>query len=129
MAWLHVASFRSIHRCDLTLVCSPAEVSLLAERFGVARAKLQLAPFFVDLAALPSPVRVGRNVNAREGDAAAAASREVKAGMLLSPRDERASSTFDGRFGFTTIGTFRHPPNVDGLRWLAAEVSDRHWLC
>ena len=29
---------------------------------------------------------------------------------------------FDTRSGFMTIGTFHHPPNVDSVRWMAAEV-------
>ena len=35
------------HRCDLTLVCSPVELALLRDTYGVPAAKLALAPFFV----------------------------------------------------------------------------------
>ena len=36
-----------MHRCDLTLVCSPAELELLRDQYGVPAGKLALAPFFV----------------------------------------------------------------------------------
>lgn len=38
---------RVTHRCDLALVCSPVELHLLVS-WGVPRAKLCLAPFFMD---------------------------------------------------------------------------------
>lgn len=37
----------SIHRSDLTLVCSSVELKLLKDVYGVASDKLVLAPFFV----------------------------------------------------------------------------------
>lgn len=41
----------SIYRSDLTLVCSPVELDLLVNHYGVPRERLALAPFF----APPSP--------------------------------------------------------------------------
>jgi hypothetical protein len=38
----------SIHRSDLTLVCSSVEIKMLRERYGIAADKLVYAPFFVD---------------------------------------------------------------------------------
>ena len=38
----------AIHRSDLTLVCSPMEMELLACKYSVPRSKLALAPFFCD---------------------------------------------------------------------------------
>ena len=38
----------SIHRSDLTLVCSAVEVQLLRDRYGIAAEKLTYAPFFVE---------------------------------------------------------------------------------
>ena len=37
----------ALHRCDLTLVCSPVELELLRDHYGVPAGKLALAPFFV----------------------------------------------------------------------------------
>ena len=38
----------SIHRSDLTLVCSAVEVQMLRDRYGIAAEKLTYAPFFVE---------------------------------------------------------------------------------
>lgn len=46
----------AIHRSDLTLVCSPVEMDMLTHHYGVARRRLELAPFFVP----PSPHAGGR---------------------------------------------------------------------
>ena len=37
----------ALSRCDLTLVCSPVELKLLRDHYGVPAGKLALAPFFV----------------------------------------------------------------------------------
>lgn len=80
----------AVHRCDLTLVCSPVETRLMRDRFGVPASKLVPASFFCE-------------------SSSAAKKTEKK-------------TEFASREGFTTIGTFYHPPNVDAVRWLAAEV-------
>ena len=81
----------AVHRCDLTLVCSPVETRLMRDRFGV-RASWETRPGFVLL-------------------------REFFRG-----EKNREKNRVRVARGFTTIGTFYHPPNVDAVRWLAAEV-------
>ena len=80
----------AVHRCDLTLVCSPVETRLMRDRFGVPASKLRPASFFCE---------------------------SSSAAKKTEKKTEFASCE-----GFTTIGTFYHPPNVDAVRWLAAEV-------
>jgi hypothetical protein len=41
--------------------------------------------------------------------------------FLLEP-DEPRRPDFEARAGFTTIGNFRHPPNLDSVRWLHREI-------
>ena len=43
-----VRELSSIHRSDLTFVCSPVELSMLTSHFSVPRSKLALASFFCD---------------------------------------------------------------------------------
>eukprot|EP00891_Asterochloris_glomerata_P003663 jgi/Astpho2/3663/e_gw1.00059.37.1_t len=45
----------SIHRCDLTLVCSPVEHQLLQQHYGAPAHKLCSAPFFVQPAQCAAP--------------------------------------------------------------------------
>ena len=80
----------SVLRSDLTLVCSPVELRMMRETFGVPISKLALASFFCD-----------------EGEL---------------QKNSDTGNSFRQRSGFTTIGTFYHPPNVDGVRWLRFEV-------
>lgn len=79
----------AIHRSDLTLVCSPHELEMLRDCFGVPGHKLCLAPFFV-----------GKDDGA----------------------DAQISQGFDERADFAVLGGFRHPPNIDSVRWLRSEV-------
>ena len=51
----------AIHRSDLTLVCSPVELALLRDRWGVPADKLVLAPFFFP------PPRPAKGFAEREG--------------------------------------------------------------
>jgi len=37
-------------------------------------------------------------------------------------RDEQRGRPFEGREGLLFVGSFQHPPNVDGVRWLAEEI-------
>ena len=85
----------AVHRCDLALVCSPVETRLMRDRFGVPASKLVPASFFCD---------------------------ESSSAAKKTETDRGGSRPFASREGFTTIGTFYHPPNVDAVRWLAAEV-------
>jgi len=75
----------AVHRSDLALVCSPVELRLLRDSWGIPERKLQLASFFFDA-------------------------------------DEEPPVPFEARAGFVTVGTAMHPPNVDAIRWLHAEV-------
>lgn len=79
----------AIHRCDLTLVCSPVELQLLRERYSVSPSKLALAPFFVP-----------------------------------PPPTAEALPPFGTRRHFVSIGNFKHPPNLDSVKWLADELWD-----
>ena len=79
----------SIYRCDLTLVCSPYEIQLLTETYGVPKNKLCLAPLFGDW---ESP----------KGE----------------PASGDANRSFQERQDFVFIGGFRHAPNVDAVRRL-----------
>ena len=90
----------AVHRCDLTLVCSPVETRLMRDRFGVPASKLVPASFFC----------------------AQSSSASKKTEKKTEKNPPRGSRPFASREGFTTIGTFYHPPNVDAVRWLAAEV-------
>ncbi|KAK9811810.1 hypothetical protein WJX72_010518 [[Myrmecia] bisecta] len=77
----------SIYRSDLTLVCSPAEMSLLLLHYQIPACKLLPAPFF-----MPPP-----------------------------PRPAQLPA-FHDRKHFVTLGNFRHPPNMDSVRWLHDQV-------
>jgi hypothetical protein len=68
---------------------------LMRDRFGVPASKLVPASFFCD---------------------------ESSSAAKKTETDRGGSRPFASREGFTTIGTFYHPPNVDAVRWLAAEV-------
>ncbi|PRW59577.1 glycosyl transferase [Chlorella sorokiniana] len=96
----------AIHRSDLTLVCSPVELRLLAGHYGVPASKLVLAPFF----APPSPFDPAAASTAAGAEAAAAAPEAVPA------------PPFEQRKHFLMIGNWRHPPNLDSARWACSEV-------
>ena len=97
----------SIHRSDLTLVCSPVELALLRDVYGIPASKLALAPFF----APPSPHAAAAAAAAAAGGGGAEAA--------------AAEAGFSGRRNFLMIGNWRHPPNLDSARWAAAEVWPR----
>jgi O-antigen biosynthesis protein len=85
----------SIHRCDLTLVCSPYEMDLLRHHYGVPEEKLCLASFFVDTEKLPY-----NNHHPPIPD------------FSIPPR-------------FVFCGGFKHDPNVDAVRVLLDHVWPR----
>jgi hypothetical protein len=72
----------------------------MRDRFGVPASKLVPASFFC----------------------AQSSSASKKTEKKTEKKPPRGSRPFASREGFTTIGTFYHPPNVDAVRWLAAEV-------
>jgi hypothetical protein len=87
----------SVHRSDLTLVCSPVELGMLQRSYGVPAQKLRLASFFCDEAAPDNdPTATGFGF--------------------------RAPHSFGERRHFVTIGGFKHPPNVDGVKWLSESI-------
>jgi hypothetical protein len=91
-------------RSDLTLVCSPMELSMLTQQYGVPASKLCLAPFF----APPSP----------HAPAAPPAS-----GSSSGSSDEgQRCPAYHEREHFLMIGNWRHPPNLDSARWACREV-------
>jgi hypothetical protein len=88
----------AIHRSDLTLVCSPVELQLLTQHYGIPASKLVLAPFF----APPSPY------------APRPAATDAEHSSACPPFAERRH--------LLMIGNWRHPPNLDSARWTCSEV-------
>ncbi|KAL3937683.1 MAG: hypothetical protein SGBAC_007253 [Bacillariaceae sp.] len=86
----------SIHRCDLTLVCSPYEMDLLQRHYGIPKDKLCLASFFVD------PSNIVQTTNNRIGG--------------------RKVLQDDGETKLIFCGGFRHDPNVDAVQVLLKHV-------
>ena len=92
----------SIHRNDLTLVCSPYELDLLCNIYHVPAHKLCLASFFVDPTATTIPTFTTQPT------------------MLLQDNDDDNTSEQTPTFVF--CGGFRHAPNVDAVRILLRYV-------
>ncbi|CAI7864356.1 unnamed protein product, partial [Closterium sp. NIES-54] len=82
----------SMHRCDLTLLCSQAELALLTRCYAFPPHKLALASFFYD---------------------APQAERDSTSPVL---------PPFKQRQHCVMLGTFRHAPNVDAVSWLASHI-------
>ena len=92
----------SIHRSDLTLVCSQFELDLLTDEYGINPDKLVLAPFFtkeVDYSYCDSNEHEMQTETERETE------------TLLSQSYER-------RKDFIALGGFKHLPNVDQVLML-----------
>lgn len=83
-----IRELASIHRADLTLVCSQFELDLFTNEYGIASEKLCLAPLF------------GTSSN-DDGD--------------QQMKDARSTS-WSNRNDFCFVGGFRHDPNVDAVR-------------
>jgi glycosyltransferase involved in cell wall biosynthesis len=79
----------SIHRSDLTIACSPAEMDLLNLHYQIPTSKLCVAPLFGD-DNLPSSSPDGNNSDSEEVN----------------------------RHDFVFVGGFRHDPNVDAVHQL-----------
>jgi hypothetical protein len=86
----------SIHRSDLTLVCSPYELELLESTYGISSSKLCLAPFFV----APSQIR-----------------QIIESSTSTTIGKNPASFVF--------CGGFKHAPNVDAVRLLLRDIWPR----
>ncbi|KAJ1448569.1 glycosyl transferases group 1-domain-containing protein [Pelagophyceae sp. CCMP2097] len=130
-----VRELAAVMRSDLNLVCSPIEMDLLENVYGVQRNKLALASFFASEAtprethsrraaaffddvedeAMDEPYVTSTDANADAALAnAAAASAQWKGFGFAKP--------FSARSHFVTVGTFRHSPNVDGLKYLKSDI-------
>ncbi|CAI5983785.1 unnamed protein product [Closterium sp. NIES-64] len=95
-----------MHRCDLTLLCSQAELALLTRCYAFPPHKLALASFFYD-----SPETVPGGA---VGERRVAGSTSPCAAPTPSPWEQRQHCV--------VLGTFRHAPNVDAVSWLASHV-------
>lgn len=89
-----VRELSSIHRCDLTLVCSPYEMDLLQQRYGVPKEKLLLASFFVN----------------DDND------------VLGGKRARPGAVDFAVPPQFVFCGGFKHDPNVDAVTMLLHHI-------
>lgn len=107
----------SVHRSDLTLVCSPVEARLMRDRFQVPGEKLVPASFFCEIPPSPSPPPAPSSVSPSASSGASTSTARTGAAS-----GDLSGGGFDSRAGFMTIGTFFHPPNVDAVRWTASEV-------
>ncbi|CAI5978829.1 unnamed protein product [Closterium sp. NIES-65] len=103
----------SMHRCDLTLLCSQAELALLARCYAFPPHKLALASFFYD-----SPETVPGGA---VGGGAVGGGADRIAGST-SPCAAPTPSPWEQRQHCVVLGTFRHAPNVDAVSWLASHV-------
>lgn len=90
----------SIHRCDLTLVCSPHEMDLLQREYGVPKDKLCLASFFVN----PSSI--------------------FETNLTSSTKQEQVSND-EEETKFIFCGGFLHDPNVDAVKVLLKNIWPR----
>jgi hypothetical protein len=87
----------SIHRSDLTLVCSPYELDLLTTRYQIPSEKLCLASFFV----APSDI------------------------VLPEFTDKQEEKKIATETKFVFCGGFQHAPNVDAVRILLQHIWPR----
>ncbi|KAL7562622.1 hypothetical protein ACA910_002524 [Epithemia clementina (nom. ined.)] len=103
--WLR--ELASIHRCDLTLVCSPWEANQLLRqhRYRISPTKLCTAPLLL----------VGQpGEDHRPGE-----DETVRSSPLPPP----VPSNFENRHDCVWVGNFRHAPNVDAVQ----QLEDRLW--
>lgn len=77
----------AIYRCDLSLIISDFELSLLKNTFSVPEQLLNHTPF-----------------------------------ILPASKESSSLPSFQQRFGFISIGNFRHEPNWDAVLWLKQEI-------
>lgn len=91
----------SIHRSDLTLVCSPYELDLLQNEYGIPKHKLSLASFFI-------------NVDEIEDKYFTTA--------LNASSNDNCDYSFESRKDFITLGGLKHPPNIDQVKVLKYDI-------
>ena len=90
-----VRELSAIHRSDLCLVCSPVEKHWLHKVCGVPAHKLVVAPLLGGSRSQAPPDSDVDNMSATH------------------------------RSGFVSLGTFRHPPNRDGVQFLLKQIWPR----
>ena len=90
----------SIHRSDLTLVCSPYELALLRDEYGIPPHKLTLASFFID------------QVEDKYFSSSSSPSSSTSA--IINPTE----FSFEQRSNFVVLGGFKHAPNIDQVKVL-----------
>ena len=88
----------SIHRMDMTWVCSPYEKNLLVERYGMASRKLVVAPLLGDVCGGSKDITDNNQIDSNENS-----------------DDIDDESIFLRRRDFCFVGGFRHKPNVDAV--------------
>ena len=93
---LLIRELASIHRSDLVLVCSPYELKLLRDHYGIPSHKLALATFF-------TKPRDDSDVD-------------------LTDNESPTSLPFESRHDFVSIGGFKHEPNIDQTLLLKNEI-------
>ncbi|OQR94313.1 hypothetical protein THRCLA_08195 [Thraustotheca clavata] len=83
----------SIYRSDITLYVSEFEKDLLQGRFGISQHQLKALDYI-----LPT---------------------NFHSTITLDNQDQQS---FEDRKHIAVVGSFKHPPNVDGLKWLTTHV-------
>lgn len=117
-----VREVASMHRSDLTVMCSLRELELLA-RTGSQAGGYGTDTRWADWVRANDKAAVGPAVPAHPLFHMAA-HKLAYAGFFCPSTStlEPRFKAFADRHHFTTIGNFRHPPNRDGLKWFAKEV-------
>lgn len=88
----------AIWRSDVTLIISPAEMAVLKQRFAIPDSQLLYLPLL---------------------------SNEHVSNEHVSAEQAGPSPDVAARRHCVVVGNFRHPPNWDGLQWLARDIWPR----
>ena len=130
--WLR--ELASLHRCDVTLVCSPWEThQLVSKSFGVSPQKVCTAPLLQVPAALSgtttssargAPTENHKNKN-QTRPAFPLAHEHTATTTTRNGESSFGLSSFHGRQDLCFVGNFRHAPNVDAIHLLEHVVWPR----
>ncbi len=91
----------SIHRSDLTLVCSPYELDLLRNEYRIPKHKLSLASFFINVDEIEDKYfTITSNANS----------------------NNICDYSFESRKDFITLGGLKHAPNIDQVKVLKYDI-------
>ena len=96
----------SIHRCDMTWVCSPYEMKLLNQTYQIPESKLTLASFYVEQLQAP--------LSSLEQDVG-----------LSNIEEAMTTDQQENGVEFVFCGGFRHAPNVDAVHVLLEHIWPR----